>query len=120
MNTKQKVLSLAKIYNLTHSKKIKIDIDYEDFINLLNLCVGFYKPIHDFSNLLDVHSIIKNNRTYNNKNWTIPILLRCKSKKKFKKNQYYLLRFKNKTVGCLKFKDLFEVNKKEFTKMLYC
>ena len=119
MNTKQKVLSLAKIYNLIHSKKIKIDIDYEDFINLLNLCVGFYKPIHDFSNLLDVHSIIKNNRTYNNKNWTIPILLRCKSKKKFKKNQYYLLRFKNKTVGCLKFKDLFEVNKKEFTKKVF-
>ena len=95
MNTKQKVLSLAKIYNLTHSKKIKIDIDYDDFINLLNLCVGFYKPIYDFSNLLDVHSIIKNNRTFKNKNWTIPILLRCKLKKNLK-NQYYLLDLKTK------------------------
>ena len=119
MNTKQKVLSLAQIYNLTQSNKIYIDIDHDDFINLLNICVGFYKPIHNFSNLHDVHSILTNNKMFNDKNWTIPILLKCKLKKKFKKNQYYIIKFKNKTVGCLKFKDLFEINKKIFTKKVF-
>lgn len=119
MNTKQKVLSLAKIYNLTQPNKIFIDIDYDDFINLLNICVGFYKPIYNFSDLSDVHSILKNNKMFNNKNWTIPILLRCKLRKKFKKDQYYIIKFKNKIVGCFKFKDLFEINKKKFTKKVF-
>ena len=43
--------------------KIKINIDYNDFINLLNLCVGFYKPISDFSNLSNVQSILKKSKT---------------------------------------------------------
>ena len=119
MNTKQKVLSLSKINNLTRSSKIKINIDYNDFINLLNLCVGFYKPISDFSNLSNVQSILKKSKIFNNKNWTIPILLRCKSKKNYKKNQYYLIKFKNKTVGCLKFKGLFEFDKKSCTKRVF-
>ena len=119
MNTKQKVLSLAEINNLTQSNKVKIDIEYEDFINLLNLSVGFYKPINDFSNFSNVHSVLKKNKTLNGKKWTIPILLRCKAKKNFKKNQFYSIKFKNKTVGCLKFKDLFELNKKNFTKRVF-
>ena len=58
-----------------HLKKYIINLTKDDYINLVNICVGFYSPLKGFCDYRDYCSIIEKNKINNNINWTIPILL---------------------------------------------
>jgi len=115
----KKILSLREIKSFTKLNRNYLDIDKDEFINLVNICTGLYSPLENFSNLKDVNSILKNSRISRQKKWTIPILLSGKKNFIFKKNKFYQLKYQSKTVGCIKFKNFFKINKKNFSKKIF-
>ncbi len=113
-----KTLSLKEINTLSKSKENFIEINDDEYINLVNICLGFYFPLRNFSNQKAVNSIL-NNSEYEKKKWTIPILLSIKRKPFPEKNKFYKLIYKKKIVGCIKFSCLFNIDKKNFSKRVF-
>lgn len=58
---------------------IKIEINNEDYLNLINLSSGLYNPIKKFCNLKECNTILNKNK-FENLKCTLPILLNCKKK----------------------------------------
>ena len=58
----KKILSIRKIKSLTKFNKNYLDIDEDEYFNLVNLCTGLYNPVYDFSNDKIVNSILKNSK----------------------------------------------------------
>ena len=77
------IISKSKLEKLTkNNKKYTINLNKDDYINLVNICVGLYSPLKGFCDYRDYCSIIEKNKINNNINWTIPILLNSSLKKK--------------------------------------
>ena len=81
-----KTLSLKEINTLSKSKENLIEINDDEYINLVNICLD-YISFRNFSNLKAVNSIL-NNSEFKKKKWTIPILLSIKRKPFFKKTNF--------------------------------
>jgi ATP sulfurylase len=100
-------------------ERIKINLENNDFINLINLVTGLYQPLNGFCNSEDVNNILFHKKISKKKNWTIPIILSLKSKQKIILKKFYRLQYKNKIVGLIKPNDLFQINKKKFCKKIF-
>ncbi len=113
----QLIETIKKFKNI--QQKNSINIDTNEFINLINLSLGFYKPLYEFCDLEDVKNILNKKKINKHKSWTIPILLDSKSKKKISINKYYKLKYKKKFVGLIKIKNTFRLNKKFLAKKIF-
>ena len=83
-----------------HDQKHPIDLNKNEFINLLNLTLGLYYPLNKFCSYAEYKSIILHSKLGKKINWTIPIMLTLKkNKKNYKKNCIYPLRYLKKIVG---------------------
>ena len=110
---------IIKKYNFKKSvQKNYINIDQTDFINLINICTNIYFPLKGFCDL-DEYKKILNEKKLLKYNWTIPIILSQKNKKKLKLNKKYFLRFKKKIVGRILINSIFRIDKKNFCKKLF-
>ena len=79
-----------------------------DFMNLMNISLGFYSPLNRFCNFNDYIEIINRNKINKNVKWTIPILLTIKKNKNlYEKNKFYPLKYKKKIVGIIKAESFF-------------
>ena len=58
-----------------------IRIDDSEFINLINLGLGLYKPLEGYNTKNELNDILKRKRINKKTRWTIPILLNAKEKK---------------------------------------
>lgn len=68
--------------------KNSINLNKSEFINLLNLSLGYYKPVTQFCTETDYKLILKRGKI-NNGQWRIPILLSFKKNfSKIKKRNY--------------------------------
>ena len=97
---------------------VKIEINSEDYLNLINLSSGLYNPIKKFCNLNECNSILNNNK-YKNFKCTLPILLNSKNKKKLQTNKNYQLVFRKKNVGYINLESCFKIDRKKFAKKIY-
>ena len=52
----QLIETIKKFKNI--QQKNSINIDTNEFINLINLSLGFYKPLYEFCDLEDVKNIL--------------------------------------------------------------
>ena len=110
------IISKSKLEKLTkNNNKYIINLTKDDYINLVNICVGFYSPLKGFCDYRDYCSIIEKNKINNNINWTIPILLNSSLKKK----GFFSLKYKSKIVGALDVKSIFKINKKFFNQKVF-
>jgi sulfate adenylyltransferase len=95
-----------------------IILDKSEFINLLNISLGYYKPITQFCTDLEYKLILKNGKI-NNFSWNIPILLSIKKKiSEIKKKKIFLI-YENKKVGHIIAESFFKINKKKFCKTVF-
>ena len=115
----KKIFSLNKIKFLSNSKKKFINIDKDTFFNLVNLCTGLYKPLRNFCNYSEFKLITKKNELKSGQKWTMPILLSVKNKIQLKRNEFYIIKYKEKIVGCVKFFEYFQINKKQFSRDVF-
>tara|TARA_X000001036_G_scaffold439494_1_gene490854 strand:- start:16854 stop:17927 length:1074 start_codon:yes stop_codon:yes gene_type:complete len=97
---------------------IKIEINNEDYLNLINLSSGLYNPIKKFCNLKECNTILNKNK-FENLKCTLPILLNCKKKNNLETNKNYRLFYKKKNVGLINLESCFKINKKKFAKKIY-
>ena len=97
---------------------VKIEINSEDYLNLINLSSGLYNPIKKFCNLNECNSILNNNK-YKNFKCTLPILLNSKNKKNLETNKNYQLVFRKKNVGYINLESCFKIDRKKFAKKIY-
>ena len=110
------IISKSKLEKLTkNNKKYIINLNKDDYINLVNICVGLYSPLKGFCDYRDYCSIIEKNKINNNINWTIPILLNSSLKKK----GFFRLKYKSKIVGVLNVKSIFKINKKLLNRKVF-
>ncbi len=110
------IISKSKLEKLTkNNKKYTINLNKDDYINLVNICVGLYSPLKGFCDYRDYCSIIEKNKINNNINWTIPILLNSSLKKK----GFFRLKYKSKIVGALNVESIFKINKKLFNLKIF-
>ena len=57
------IISKPKLEKLTkNNKKYIINLTKDDYINLVNICVGFYSPLKGFCDYRDYCSIIEKNK----------------------------------------------------------
>tara|TARA_B100001093_G_scaffold195342_1_gene187798 strand:+ start:564 stop:1613 length:1050 start_codon:yes stop_codon:yes gene_type:complete len=98
--------------------KNSINLNKSEFINLLNLSLGYYKPVTQFCTETDYKLILKRGKI-NNGQWRIPILLSFKKNfSKIKKKKLYLI-YKNKIVGYIIAESFFKIDKKKFCKSVF-
>ena len=110
------VISRSRLNRLTiKNKKHIIYLTQDDYINLINICLGFYSPLTGFCDYKDFYSITRKNKLSNSIDWTIPILLNSS----FKKKGYVKLKYKSKIVGAIDVKSTFKINKKLFNKKVF-
>jgi ATP sulfurylase len=67
----------------TYDKKHSINLNKNEFINLLNLTLGLYYPLNKFCSYTEYKNIILHSKLDKKINWTIPIMLTLKKIKKF-------------------------------------
>jgi sulfate adenylyltransferase len=96
----------------------KIILDKSEFLNLINIGLGYYKPIKQFCTFSDYTKILKK-RKVNNHFWTIPILLNFKKKIVHQKVDKYFLFFKGKKVGYIKPESRFKIDKKHYCSAVF-
>jgi sulfate adenylyltransferase len=113
----QLISSIANFPNV--EKKTVINLDTNEFINLINLSLGFYNPIRGFCNLNDLKKILNKKKIDKRNSWTIPILLNLKSNKKLSKKKFYKLKYNRNIVGLIKTNDLFKIDRKIFSKKVF-
>tara|TARA_Y100000590_G_C15689419_1_gene1002868 strand:+ start:273 stop:1385 length:1113 start_codon:yes stop_codon:yes gene_type:complete len=114
-----KIISKKRLEKLCLKENI-INIDHNNYYDLVNICCGLYYPLKNFCDLKSLNSIIKKNKLIDGSSWTIPILLNFSGKiKNFKKDFFYKIKFRKKIVGCIKYKNYFSINKKSFTKKIF-
>ena len=120
MKREKKIKNLLnKSQIIKNCKKNKyIDIDENNFIDLINLSLGLYKPLFSFCNKNESNSII-NNFSLRGKPFSIPILLNPLNKKNFIFGENYLIKFKNKIVGYIKIKSSFTINMQSVIKKIF-
>ena len=103
------------LYEMIHGyTPFKVD----NFIDLINLSLGLYKPLFSFCNKNELNSII-NNFNLRGKPFSIPILLNPLNKKNFIFGENYLIKFKNKIVGYIKIKSSFNINMQSMIKKIF-
>ena len=113
----KKSLSKTEFNKLSYISEESIDLTFDEYINFINIVLGFYFPVKNFCSYTEYCKIIYSN-LYNNSKWTIPILLSVKrSKFKVIKDSYYKLRFEGRHVGFIKAKNVFKVNKKIYSSL---
>ena len=96
-----------------------IRLDDSEYINLINLGLGLYKPLKGYNTKNELIEILKH-KTINKKNrWTIPILLNAKQKKSNILHTECYLVYKKKRVGKIHVQSLFKINKKKFCKSIF-
>ena len=91
--------------------KNSIILDKSEFINLLNISFGYYKPINQFCTHYEYKLILKN-KNINNVPWNIPVLLSLKKKLANYNKKKLCLIYKNKKVGHIIAESYFKINKK--------
>ncbi len=83
-----------------------------DLINLINIAVGCYSPLHGFMTEEEYGSVISSNRLPEGLNWTIPILLNVKSQPKEK--MVALTNTDGDPIAVLEIQSTFELDKEKF------
>ena len=111
---------------ITNTDKFDIDkkkyliLNDSDFMNLMNISLGFYSPLNRFCNFNDYIEIINRNKINKNVKWTIPILLTIKKNKNlYEKNKFYPLKYKKKIVGIIKAESFFKIDKKKYNEKVF-
>ena len=65
------IISKSKLEKLTkNNKKYTINLNKDDYINLVNICVGLYSPLKGFCDYRDYCSIIEKNKMFLYKKFT--------------------------------------------------
>ncbi len=97
-----------------------ISIDKTDYINAINLYLGFYKPLKGFVCHKDYKTILENKK-FKQINFTIPINIFCSKKQynKFEVGEKINLKFKNEIVGFLILQSKFLVKKNFFLNSIF-
>ncbi len=96
-----------------------IQLDDSEFINLINLGLGLYKPLKGYNTKNELNDILQHKRINKKTRWTIPILLNAKKKKNNILHKDYYLVYKKKRVGKIQVQSLFKINKKKFCKSIF-
>ena len=111
---------ISNINKFNVEKKKIINLNDNEFINLINISLGYYSPLNRFCNFNDYKNIINFNKIDNNIKWTIPILLTIKNNKTlYKKNKFYALEYKRKIVGIIEAESFFKIDKKKYNKIVF-
>ena len=96
-----------------------IRLDDSEYINLINLGLGLYKPLKGYNTKNELIEILKHKTINKKTRWTIPILLNAKEKKSNILNKECYLVYKKKRVGKIQVQSLFKINKKKFCKSIF-
>tara|TARA_B100001093_G_scaffold137846_2_gene130362 strand:- start:2603 stop:3670 length:1068 start_codon:yes stop_codon:yes gene_type:complete len=96
-----------------------INLVEHEFINLINLGLGLYKPLKGFNTKKEFENILLYKKIDKTKNWTVPILLNAKKKKFNHINTKCFLIYKNKKIGFIKVQSIFEINKNKYCKKIF-
>ena len=98
--------------------KNSITLDKSEFINLLNMSLGYYRPVTQFCTEIE-HKLILKRGKINGGQCSIPILLSLKKKfTKIEKRKIYLI-YKKKIVGHIIAESFFKIDKKKFCKSVF-
>jgi len=104
----------------TYNNRHPINLNKNEFINLLNLTLGLYYPLNMFCNYNQYRNIILHSKLDKKNNWTIPIMLTLKKEKKFyENNQTYPLKYLNKIVGFINIDSFYSIDKKLHNKKIF-
>jgi sulfate adenylyltransferase len=111
----------SKLKKLTDlNKKNIINLDKDDYINLINICTGLYSPITGFCDYKTYCSIINKNKFNNTTDWTIPILLESTINiNSSSKKNFFKLKYNKKIVGLIKANSKFKINKNIFNQSVF-
>ena len=90
-----------------------INLAEHEFIDLINLGLGLYKPLKGFNTKKEFENILLYQKFDKIKNWTIPILLNTKKKNLDIIDKECFLIYKKKKIGTIKVESLFKINKKK-------
>ncbi len=96
-----------------------INISEQEFINLINLGLGLYRPLKGFNTNKEFKDILLYKKINKVKSWTIPILLNTKKKKVPSLGENCLLVYKKKKIGIFKVKIVFKIEKNKFLKIIF-
>lgn len=102
-------------------KQPKLEITFDDFLELRNLGEGVFSPLQGFMTEDEFNSVIMNYRLKNRLCWTIPITLNTdeKTASKYETGEDVILVNDSKPVGILHLEDKFKPNKKEWCMSVY-
>lgn len=101
---------------------MKINIDFDSYLELEKIGIGAFKPLEGFMNEKDFYSVAENMRLVNGKLFPIPILLPIPKKidpEQILHKKKILLIYENNTVGEIYPESIFSINFKRFIKMLF-
>ena len=96
-----------------------INLNEQEFINLINLGLGLYRPLKGFNTNKEFKDILLYKKINKVKSWTIPILLNTKKKKVPSLGENCLLIYKKKNIGIIKVESLFKIDKKRYCKIVF-
>ena len=88
-----------------------INLNEQEFINLINLGLGLYRPLKGFNTNKEFKDILLYKKINKVKSWTIPILLNTKKKKVPSLGENCLLVYKKKKLELLKLKVCLKLTK---------
>ena len=97
----------------------KITLTNAEFTNSINISLGLYRPLDGFCKFEEYKNIILNKKVNEKNEWTIPILLNLKDKKKYYVGKKYYLIYKKKKVGFIIAESLFKIDKKKYCKAVF-
>ena len=112
-------INKEKLRKLLSQSDESLDLNFDEYINFINLALGFYFPLRNFCNYKECQKIIYSNLLGDFK-WTIPILLSVKKNNfKFVKNSFCKLKFEKRLVGFVKVKNIFKINKNIYNQNVF-
>ncbi len=100
---------------------MKINIDFDSYLELEKIGIGAFKPLEGFMNEKDFYSVAESMRLVNGKLFPIPILLpipKIESEHILKKKKILLI-YDNNTVGEIYPESVFSLNFKKFLHLLF-
>ena len=114
-------ITYSKLKKLTDFNKKKIiNLDKDDYINLINICTGLYSPITGFCDYKTYLSIINKKKLDNSIDWTIPILLKSTINiNSSNKKNFFKLKYNKKIVGLIQANSKFKINKNLFNQSVF-
>tara|TARA_B110000091_G_scaffold210972_1_gene254790 strand:+ start:538 stop:1602 length:1065 start_codon:yes stop_codon:yes gene_type:complete len=96
-----------------------INLAEHEFIDLINLGLGLYKPLKGFNTKKEFENILLYQKFDKIKNWTVPILLNTKKKNLDIIDKECFLIYKKKKIGTIKVESLFKINKKKYCQKIF-